>query len=126
MNARTEANRLKKQGSHPGAWKPAGWPSPKLIESIGALSAYSLGHPDTTLEEVRGALAGTAFTWSRAGELTLSPERAALVSELDELIEAFGQGTRAAYLFPAHGDHRDTRRPDNRIRLFQLPLERVV
>ena len=101
MNARTEiaAGVAEAARYRSLAWKPAGWASPELAAAIDALATYSLRQPDPTLEEVRLALLGTGFTWSTDGTLMFSHDRAALIAELDELIEAFGRDTSAADLF---------------------------
>jgi len=75
------------------------WASQELFAAIDALAPGVLCEPDPTLEDVRVALQGTGFTWSAKGELVYSGERAALIAELDELIEMFGRDTSAAELF---------------------------
>jgi len=100
MNARTVTAWLEAPPPRHTAWTPpAEWGSPELLAAIDALATYNLRQPDPTLQELRLALQATGFTWSADGQLKFSEGRTALITELDELIEAFGRDTRAADLF---------------------------
>lgn len=81
------------------ACTPARFASRRLVSAVSALSGYRRGDPDCTLGELRLAMLGTGFTWSEDGRLVYSTDRIVLVNELDELIAAFGGGTKAADLF---------------------------
>ena len=99
MNARTEAAWLEAPASRHIAWEPAKWGSPELLAAIDGLAAYSLRQSDPTLEDLRLALQATGFSWSSEGALTFSPDRTALIMELDELIRIPQAGPRATASF---------------------------
>ena len=100
MDSQTNAVRKVEMRPNGAPWKPIGGVSREVTRAIDAVADYSLREPDPTLEELRMALQGTALTWTRNGKLTFAPERMALVSEIDELIQTFGANARAADLFP--------------------------
>ena len=96
MNARVESAWLERRyGQRPAVQRG----SPQLVAAIAALAIRGLDR-DSTLEDLRLALEGTAFRWSSDGDLTCSGERMTLVDELEALIEAFGGRAPAARLFP--------------------------
>ena len=75
-------------------------PAPSRSPALAAEIAGHLRHqPDITLGEIGAALVGAGFTCSPDGRLAYEPHHVALIEEVEALIEAHGQGARAAGLF---------------------------